>query len=170
MYHPFRDTSISDAERAKLGEVWLSYYFTTISDLDDVTPELLASRTALHEGIASQQGTLDVGKTPTLLKMSVDDIEAVKDFEALVGSGLRILRITPGVFARNFENALFDTGGELPRARVVVGWCNESFGDAVWAAKIIHERMKAEQPVEKHRREIVLYCLKGCNHLVGIRV
>lgn len=166
-YHPFRDTSLSVEERVKLAMVWLSYYFTNAGDLDQVTPEFLQTRVALHETAASQEGTMDASKTPTLLKMSKEEVDSSKDGDALVRSSLPILRSSPAVFRQNFERALFDTEGVLPSVKVVVAWCDESMGDSVWAAKLINDQLKAEQPKGKIRRDITMHRMEGANHFVS---
>ena len=45
-YHPFRDSTLSIAERVKRAGPWLSFYFNTVPDLDSVTDTFLASRVA----------------------------------------------------------------------------------------------------------------------------
>lgn len=170
VYIPFEDLSLSAAECARLGAIWLSYYFTPVPDLDVVTDELLASRVGQHESITSQEGIPDIDKAPTLLKMSAEEIEAVRDPEAIVRTSMPFLRMAPSVYARNFEKAYFDTNGVLPRVNIVVAWGAETFPHSVWAAKAFLDRMKAEQPLEKRRRDITFYRLVGCNHFVSAHI
>lgn len=170
MYAPFTDPSLSPPESARLGAIWLSYYFTPVPDLDVVTDELVAARVGQHESTASQENTLDADKTPTLLKMSAEEAEAISDPEALVRTSIPFLRIVPSVYARNFEKAFFDTSGVLPRVDIVVAWGAETFPLAVWGAKTFLDRVKAEQPREKHKREIAFYRLEGCNHFVSVDI
>ena len=166
IYHPFRDPTLSIQERVDRAEVWLSFYFTKVVDLESVTHEFLGSRVALHEGPGFQTGS---EKTPTLLKMSAEELAATKDKTALLRSTMPLLRSNVENFRRNFEKALFDIDGALPGVNVVVAWCDETMGDAVLAAKIIHDRLKAEQPEGKVRRDIKMYRLEGTNHFVSIR-
>lgn len=162
-YHPFRDTSLSIEERVNFAQVWLSYYFSTVHSLESVTPERLNARTPLHE--SSLEGPVDYSKTPTLLRLSKEERDAVKDRHALVRSSLPILRITPAVIRANYEHALFDTGGVLPTVRVVLAWCNESMGDAVYAAKFTWDRLQEARSEGTQIRELELYELEGCNHI-----
>ena len=166
-YHPFRDSSISIEERVNLAMIWLSYYFTKVPDLDQVTPEFLLSRVALHEATATQKDSVDTSKTPTLLKMTNEELDSAKDRDALVRSSLPILRSSPEIYRRNFERALFNTEGVLPTVPVVIAWCDETMGDAVWASKLINDRFKEKLPEGNTRRDITMYRLEGANHIVS---
>lgn len=163
-YHPFRDPTLPIQERIDRAQFWLSFYFTKIVDLESVTTEVLESRVAQHEQLGLQAGS---AKTPTLLRMSSAELESAKDRAALLRSSLPLLRSNSENFRLNFEKALFDTDGVLPSVNVVVAWCDETMGDAVFAAKIIHDRLKAEQPAGKVRRDIEMYRLEGMNHFVS---
>ena len=164
-YHPFRDASLSPDERVNLAQVWLGYYFSAVHDLDSVTPELLNSRTPLHEN--ALESSVGYSKTPTTLRMSKEECESMKDRDALVRSSMHILRMTPEVFRGNFERALFDTGGVLPGIRIVYAWCDESMTDSVYAAKYTLDRLKAARAEGTVVRDIDFYKLEGCNHVVS---
>ncbi|KIP07103.1 hypothetical protein PHLGIDRAFT_35631 [Phlebiopsis gigantea 11061_1 CR5-6] len=161
-YHPFRDPTLPIQERVDRAQFWLSFYFTKVVDLESVTTEVLESRVAQHEQLGLLQASS--AKTPTLLRMSSAELESAKDRAALLRSSLPLLRSNSENFRLNFEKALFDTDGVLPSVNVVVAWCDETMGDAVFAAKIIHDRLKAEQPAGKVRRNIEMYRLEGMNH------
>lgn len=184
-YHPFRDAALSMDARIRRAMVWLSHYFTPVPALDGVTPALLAARTALHDSApapnpdspadaAAAAADAGTAKTPTLLRLAPAERAALQDPAALVRSSLPLLRIAPDVFAANFERALFDTRGALRGVGVLVAWCAESMGDAVWCAKVIAGRV-AEREAEgegegegKVRREVRIVRLEGANHFVSL--
>ncbi|GJE91651.1 hypothetical protein PsYK624_078010 [Phanerochaete sordida] len=82
-YHPFRDPALSLAEKVERGPTWISNYFPPIRDLDDVTSELVISRAPQDTFLAS-----DPTKTPTLARMSPQELDTLVDRAALVHSSL----------------------------------------------------------------------------------
>ena len=154
-------------ERLALGSAWLWYYFTRVTELDQVDGSFLASRVALHENPLSRNEAVNESKTPTFLKTSKEEINSFKDVDALVHSGIPILASNLDVFQENFERALFDTEGLFPGVKVVVAWGDESMDDAVWTAKLVNDRVKSEQPEGKVRRNVALYRMEGANHVVS---
>lgn len=161
-YHPFRDPTLSLEEKIERGESWISAYFTKVHDLDAVTPEALAARTAQHDTHSHPPGTLH--KLPTALRMTRDELNALVDRAALVRSSLPFLRVHSSVFRANFERALFNTGCVLPSVKVLVVWCDETFVDPMWAAKIISDALKGPASDGGYHREVEMHCLRGCNH------
>lgn len=159
-YHPFRDPTLNLEEKIERGESWISGYFTKVLDLEAVTPELLAARTSQHD-IHTYPPSPTAHKLSTTLRMPREELDALVDRAALVRSSLPFLRVHPSVFRENFERALFRTDGALPDVKVLVVWCDETFVDPIWAAKVISDALKEPISERQCRREVEMHCLRG---------
>ncbi|EKM50136.1 uncharacterized protein PHACADRAFT_130755 [Phanerochaete carnosa HHB-10118-sp] len=159
-YSPLRDASLSLDERINLARLRLSYYFSTVDDFKSITAEELNARVPMHESPLE-----DPSKTPTLLRMSKEERDAIGDRDAFVRSTLHIIRIAPDVFRENFERALFRLDGILPKIRIVCAWGDETMSDCVFATKIIWDRLEAARAEKTRFRDIEFYKLEGCNHM-----
>lgn len=166
MYHPLRDETMSLKDRGEYFMTWVASYFEKAPDLDSATAPLLAARRIIQEGPPSE-GAVDTSKTPTVYRMSPEELESVIDREALERSSFTLFRVSKDVLHQNFLRSLFDTGGVWPGVKALLVWCDESMHDCVWAAKVITEFARQPRGVECTERVLEVERLSDANHFVG---
>ena len=137
VYHPLRDTSLSLHERGEAFVPWVSYYFETISSLEDVTLNQLSVRRGIHERSLAAD---DLTKIPTVYRMTKEELDSVLDRDVFERSSRFIFTIARDVLAGNVERSLVDTGGVWPAVQVLQLWADESMHDCIWAAKTLAEK------------------------------
>ncbi|PCH39743.1 hypothetical protein WOLCODRAFT_116116 [Wolfiporia cocos MD-104 SS10] len=168
---PFRDDSLSPAERVAAFPAWVSAYFTQAiigPDEDADSPcfaSMLIPRVAMHLHDPDRQWV------PTVLRMSSETLAQISDDDVMERSQMFIQHADPSIYTENVRRVLFgisDSNGEttfpLSGVKIRVLWCDMSLGHCIFAAfkmkHLLSEHHKTGQPV----RDVQFYRVEKVNH------
>ncbi|KAH9925573.1 alpha/beta-hydrolase [Fomitopsis serialis] len=166
---PFRDDTLSPAEKFSQFSEWVSYYFTPTGfdasqDIDSPgIKEALGARIALHtdEKLRSSQ------RTPTVHRIGPEKIREVCHVEVMARSQKYYQVIDPAVYREIVRRAILqgsaDGGMIWPNLKVALVWCDMTNSDVVSAA------MKLKALVRQSRakgegRDVAFHKLERANH------
>ncbi|KAJ3557176.1 hypothetical protein NM688_g1611 [Phlebia brevispora] len=157
-YVPFEDPTIKPEALAEAFLVWVSTYYTPISDITNLTTS----------DLSMQARPADLKRLPTILQMSQEQREAVTDVPVLFRSaGIYLASIHPDLFWQHFMGSVLDTKGVWPDMNVVLLWCDSAISETAWGAKVMADALKEhETKSETVKRRTDMYKIENANHLV----
>lgn len=87
----------------------------------------------------------------------------------LMGSaGLMLVHIPERVLWKHLEEALFDTKGIWPDVNVVHLWCDKSFSETIWGAKVMSDTILDRQASGTGiTRKVDVVKVENANHFVS---
>ena len=133
---------------------WVSAYFTSISDIERVTPDALRDRRELKEHM------------PTLLTLSHDESARIIE-PHVVHYFPAIGKVPLSVHERHARRTFLDAEAVLPEVKVVGLWCDRSTWEILWGTKVLDELVREEPEPRKRKREASLVRIADANHLVS---
>ncbi|GBE81682.1 hypothetical protein SCP_0400530 [Sparassis crispa] len=173
MYNPLADPNLSDAQKWERAPTWLSSYYTKLeldlaSETSAFTSALIA-RVPLHEAVVA--GSADSRWTPTVQRMSVDELKSVFYGEVLRRSQMPIVNIDARIYKENFDRALFgfpSNSSEVrsaedlvwPNVSIQVLWCDMSMSSGPYA---VHHIVRLREST-KGGRTVGIHRLEDANH------
>ncbi|KAF7791491.1 hypothetical protein EIP86_002507 [Pleurotus ostreatoroseus] len=157
-YVPFRDPAIPPQNLAQAFADWTSAYYSAISTLEGIIPA----------NLSSEERKIDEMLTPTMSAMSPEARAECNVPSVLMGSaGLMLVHIPERVLWKQLEEALFDTKGVWPDVNVVHMWCDKSFSETIWGAKVVSDTISERQPNDTRvMRKVDVVKVENANHFV----
>ncbi|KAH7928984.1 hypothetical protein BV22DRAFT_1030006 [Leucogyrophana mollusca] len=158
LYSPFRDPTLTSVDAiVDRFLTWISSYYPQ--------EELAGEPSALGKKLiarASQElhvtnPSVDPRWTPTVSRMSSDELKSITDNDALLRSQILLEGIQPSVYKEIIHSGLLDcyltdeSGTEKmiwPQLKVKIIWCDMDVGDVLWAAYKL--RGISEEFIKKH--------------------
>ncbi|KAH9949819.1 hypothetical protein B0H21DRAFT_687756 [Amylocystis lapponica] len=178
LYHPILDESLDIDGRASHFTSWVSYY-NSPPKVEPGSPGFVSALLEckpLHEGSEAVPPEASRRLTPTVWRMSPDELSATTDCSLLARSQLWLLLINADIFKANLRHALFDcplnTTGRTPQivwpdVKVRVVWGDMSTSDCLAAIHILTQLCEEYRGSVHIGRNPEFIRLQGVNHFVS---
>ena len=154
IYAPLRSPALPKEDKLKVFITWVSAYYTSISDIERITPDALRDRLELKE------------RTPTLHTLSSDEFERIVEIHA-AHNLFHLGKVSLSVYERYSRRTFLDADAVLPEVKVVDLWCDKSIWETLLATKVLDELLREEPEPGKRKREVSLVKIEDANHLVS---
>ena len=169
VYHPLRDKSLTTQQFGARFAEWITWYSDPIHDLDDITAESLAARKPRHDPNVLLLRRIDPTRTPTLLRMTLEELAACTNHNILESSFTSMRQVHPQVYSENTRRALLDTGEALTEVDALVVWGDMSMSDCLWSVRNLADRVRASEEKGCNMRKVTFTKIAGANHFVGLQ-
>ncbi|KAH9835551.1 Alpha/Beta hydrolase protein [Rhodofomes roseus] len=156
LYDPLSDAALTPEQKQAAFSSWISGYYKHEPSFLDSLPT--SSREQLTAGLPRDPQT---EPSPTLTRMSAEELAGVTDPAALAHSTLAFTRVDPRVYEENMQAALWDKT-IWPRLRIALVWCDASVGPTMLASWYLANMVVTRWPAQGRRVELVRF--EGANH------
>ncbi|KAH9945647.1 hypothetical protein B0H21DRAFT_860599 [Amylocystis lapponica] len=163
LYSPLRDSTLTPKQTSEQFALWVSSYYAysprILSHLDSFNnmKEIITEMAKIRDPITDPP----LHQTPTLLRMSAEEIASCADTEGGPRSHVPLLiTLNREVYSANTHDALVAPKAWL-RMRTVAVWCDMSICDCVLAAAHLTEMLKMWPSTG---RKVEVRRMEGTNH------